>query len=146
MGEERADHAAEGDDGAEGKVHAAGQEDERHPDRQDAVDGHLAGDVGEVRGRRETIRGEGQQGGDDDKDHDDADAVAEVAVEGGEVDHRGMAWRRISSWLVWRGLSSAESSPCRRTRMRWVKARISGSSDETSNTAVPWAERRPMSA
>ena len=76
MGVEGADYTAECDDGAERKVHAAGQEDKGHADGEDTVNGDLAGNVGEVRCRGETIGRHGEHAGEGNERNQDAVAVS----------------------------------------------------------------------
>ena len=62
------------------------------------------------------------------------------------VPHSGMAWCKISSGVVWRGLNSAETTPSRITRMRSLSARISFNSEETIRIAIPSRASRAMRA
>ena len=70
-------HAAEADDRAHGQVDAAAQDDKRHADREDRVDGHVLDQDRQVAGRQE-LRREHREG---DRQHDERDEGAELQDE-----------------------------------------------------------------
>ena len=143
---------------ADRQVDAGGGDHERHADRQHADHRALAQDVEDVVRGREHVRLE-DRAGDQQQDHD-ADERVLLQLEGavGQAEREppagggvGDGGHRISSgtdsgWVTaWRSSSnsvasspgtSATSSPSRMTRMRVHRPISSGSSDETTTTAL----------
>ena len=75
-----ADHAGDGDDGADGEVDFAEEDDPGHAEGGDGDDGDLLKDVHEVRQRQEAAVAEGEDGAEDDEGDDDAAILAHQAV------------------------------------------------------------------
>ena len=89
------DRAGQAQDGPDGQVDAAGQDDEELADRQDAEDGDLAGQVGEVVAGEEVVAGQGQGADGDQQDDQRAAFAAGDVAQGLDPDLR-LRGRRCS--------------------------------------------------
>ena len=95
-------HCGGAKDGADGKVNAAGEDDEGHSRRQHNVDRGLAGDIQQI-AFREKVGGDKAENGDDqDEDRQNADGLHQVAHQhffrrSGFRDRRGGLFRYAHS-------------------------------------------------
>ena len=118
-----------------------------HPHGQNAVDRDLPDHVDQVRHRQEIGFGKRQHGADHNERDDQSPRLDRLCYRLASSSFQvGMANFRISSWEVWRGSSSAVSTPSRITRRRSLNESNSGNSEEISRIALPARASRFMIA
>src|SRR5690606_26423959 len=136
-----AESAGQGQNGSDGQVDPAGQDDEGHSEGEQGVDGNLPQHVENVGDSQEIPADEGQSDHDDAETHQGTEFLkqAQPAVFPKSVHdaHPPEAAARIFSWVASSLLNSAAIRPWCMTSTRSLIPSTSGRSEEMSRMAMP---------